>query len=232
MSPATIEPLVTASIAAASPSKTRAVPSKTSESMPALFTTAPSGASEPRRMAMPPVACSGASSGRSTVPSSSRRSERRTSSSPSVRPVTVSASPCSSPASSSARMTTGTPPMRSTSFMTNWPKGRTSAMCGTRLPMRSKSSSVSSTRASRAMASRCRTALVEPPSAMTTAIAFSNASRVRICRAVMPCSISRTAASPLRPGVLVPPAVRRRRGRRTDERHARAPRPPTPSCWR
>lgn len=44
------------------------------------------------------------------------------------------------------------------------------------------------------MASRCSTALVEPPNAITTAIAFSNASRVMICRAVMPLrSISTTA---------------------------------------
>ena len=44
------------------------------------------------------------------------------------------------------------------------------------LPMRVKSSSVSFTRAACAIASRCSTALVEPPSAMTTVIAFSKAS--------------------------------------------------------
>jgi len=44
------------SIAASSPSKTRAVPSKQSWSIPAIFTTLPLGASEPRRMAMPPCA--------------------------------------------------------------------------------------------------------------------------------------------------------------------------------
>ena len=38
------------------------------------------------------------------------------------------------------------------------------------------------TPASNAMASRCNTALVEPPVAATLAIAFSKASRVRICR--------------------------------------------------
>ena len=59
-------------------------------------------------------------------------------------------------------------------------------MCGTFEPMRLKSSRVSSTSASRAMASRCSTMLVEPPSAMPTAMAFSNASLVRIWRAVMP----------------------------------------------
>ena len=48
-------------MAAASPSKTRAVPSKWSVSMPATFTTEPFGASEPLRMAMPPWAWIGLS---------------------------------------------------------------------------------------------------------------------------------------------------------------------------
>ena len=51
--------------------------------------------------------------------------------------------------------------------------------------MRLKSSSSSSTRASLAIASRCSTAFVEPPSAITTAIAFSNASFVMMSRARM-----------------------------------------------
>src|SRR3954469_22861391 len=46
------------------------------------------------------------------------------------------------------------------------------------------------------MASRCRTAFVEPPRAITTAMAFSNASRVMICRAVMPRRNSPTTAWP------------------------------------
>ena len=54
------------------------------------------------------------------------------------------------------------------------------------------------TSASLAMASRCSTALVEPPKAITTAMAFSNASLVRICRAVMPWRSSSTTAMPLR----------------------------------
>ena len=48
------------------------------------------------------------------------------------------------------------------------------------------------------MASRCSTALVEPPSAITTVIAFSNASLVMIWRAVMPCASRSTTASPER----------------------------------
>ncbi len=46
------------------------------------------------------------------------------------------------------------------------------------------------------MASRCSTALVDPPNAITTAIAFSNASLERIWRAVMPRRSSSTTASP------------------------------------
>ena len=52
------------------------------------------------------------------------------------------------------------------------------------------------TRASWAIASRCSTALVEPPSAMTTAIAFSNAPLVMIWRAVMPRSSRLRTARP------------------------------------
>ena len=46
------------------------------------------------------------------------------------------------------------------------------------------------------MASRWSTALVEPPKAMTTAMAFSNASLVMMSRAVMPRRSSSTTASP------------------------------------
>ncbi|MCP9272392.1 hypothetical protein NM203_09355 [Mycolicibacterium sp. CAU 1645] len=65
--------------------------------------------------------------------------------------------------------------------------------------MRVKSSSESLTLASHAMASRCSTALVDPPKAITTAMAFSKASLVRRSRAVMPRrSISTTASPDLR----------------------------------
>ena len=96
------------------------------------------------------------------------------------------------------------------------PCGFMSAMCGTRAPMRLKSSSSSSTRASFAIASRCSTALVEPPSAIVTAIAFSNASLVmiwrgpdvqldqrhdrvaRLVREVVAAAVDRRAATPTR----------------------------------
>ena len=55
-------------------------------------------------------------------------------------------------------------------------------MSGVCALMRSKSGSASSTPASFAIASRCSTALVDPPVAATTAIAFSIAVRVMIVR--------------------------------------------------
>ena len=46
------------------------------------------------------------------------------------------------------------------------------------------------------MASRCRTALVDPPSAINIVIAFSNACLVKISRVVIPWRISSTTAAP------------------------------------
>ena len=113
-----------------------------------------------------------------------------------VLPVTVRTSPCIRPASSSAFMTTGTPPTRSMSVMTKRPNGFTSAKCGTLSPMRLKSAKLSSTRASLAIANRCKTALVEPPRAIRTAIAFSKAGLVIMSREVMPWRNISTTASP------------------------------------
>ena len=93
-------------------------------------------------------------------------------------------------------MTAGTPPTRSTSFMTNWPNGLRSPRWGTLSAMREKSARVRSTSASFAMARRWSTALVEPPNAITTAIAFSKAGLVMMSRAVMPWRSSSTTASP------------------------------------
>ena len=72
------------------------------------------------------------------------------------------------------------PPMATSSDIKCFPLGFKSASTGTRLPMRVKSSSDSFTFAAWAMASRCSTALVEPPSAMTTVMAFSKAFFVRM----------------------------------------------------
>ncbi len=62
--------------------------------------------------------------------------------------------------------------------------------------MRSKSSSSSSTPASCAIASRCSTAFVDPASAITTAIAFVNASFVRMSRGRSPDASSLVSARP------------------------------------
>ena len=136
-------------------------------------------------MVMPPVGWIGLLSARTMVPSMSGGAMSARFSAM-VLPVTVRQSPCIRPASSRAFITTGTPPTRSTSYITYRPNGFRSPRCGTFLPTRTKSSRVRSTSASLAMASRCSTALVEPPKAITTAMAFSNASLVRICRAVIP----------------------------------------------
>ena len=76
------------------------------------------------------------------------------------------------------------------------PWGLVSARWGTRAATRLKSSRSRSTRASLAMASRWSTALVEPPRAMVTAMAFSKASLVMIWRGRMPARSSATTACP------------------------------------
>ena len=64
--------------------------------------------------------------------------------------------------------------------------------------MRVKSSSVISTFDALAIAKICNTALVDPPSAMTTVIAFSNASFVIISLGRMPFSSKLSTAAPAR----------------------------------
>ena len=115
-----------------------------------------------------------------------------------VRPLTVMASPSISPADSSSRRMTGTPPTWSSSLITYRPDGRIDAMTGVRRDTASKSSIVSSTPASCAIASRCSTPLVEPAVAMTTAAALRNALRVMICRGRSPLASAWTTAKPVR----------------------------------
>ena len=76
------------------------------------------------------------------------------------------------------------------------PWGLVSARWGTRAATALKSSRLRSTRASLAMAIRWRTALVDPPRAMVTAMAFSNASLVITCRGRMPARSSATTDRP------------------------------------
>ncbi len=75
-----------------------------------------------------------------------------------------------------------------------FPWGLVSARWGTRAATALKSSRVSSTLASLAMASRWSTALVEPPRAMVTAMALSNASLVITWRGRIPARSSSTTA--------------------------------------
>ena len=112
------------------------------------------------------------------------------------------------------------------------PCGFMSAMCGTLAPMRLKSSSSSSTPASFAIASRCSTTFVEPPSAMPTAIAFSNASLVMIWRGRMSGSSRPHHRAPALEREVVAAAVDGGRRRAARAATCRAPRRPTPSCWR
>ncbi len=82
--------------------------------------------------------------------------------------------------------------------MWNLPPGFMSAKCGTRAATLLKSSRSSSTPASFAIASRCSTAFVDPPSAFASAIAFSNAPFVRMSCGRSPVRSISTTASPAR----------------------------------
>jgi len=75
------------------------------------------------------------------------------------------------------------PPARCTSSMWYFcVAGATLARQGTRRDMRSMSAMVKSTPASCAAASRCSTVLVEPPMAMSRAMAFSKALKLAMER--------------------------------------------------
>mmetsp|Transcript_155268 Transcript_155268/g.476952 ORF Transcript_155268/g.476952 Transcript_155268/m.476952 type:complete len:265 (+) Transcript_155268:553-1347(+) len=165
---------------ASSLSNTFARPVKVRPSFPVIFATAPSGAKFPRRILMFPVLWMHFSSGRITscaVKSSSGTPARF---SASVCPVHVRQSPCSHPSFSRYFMTTGVPPILWTSSMRYVPLGLRSAMRAVLAPMRWKSSIWRSMPAVAAMARRCKTAFVEPPSAFTTTMAFSNDFLVRM----------------------------------------------------
>ena len=88
------------------------------------------------------------------------------------------------------------PPMATSSLMRKRPLGFKSASTGTRAPMRVKSSSFSATPAVWAMARRWSTALVEPPRAMTTVMAFSKASFVMMSSGRMPRLMRSKTAMP------------------------------------
>src|SRR5580658_7274777 len=100
------------------------------------------------------------------------------------------------------------PPAASTSAATYFPAGFRSASSGVRSLTRSKSSMSRGNPTSREIASRCNTALVEPPVVATPAIAFSNAERVKTSLGRVPrrsrfitTSPQRNAASSLRTSI-------------------------------
>ena len=107
-------------------------------------------------------------------------------------------SPCNKPLSSMRFISGWIPPISISSDIRYLPLGFTSANTGTRAPISVKSSSDNETPASRAMASKCSTALVEPPSAMTTEIEFSNALRVMMSSGLMSSRIRFMTAFPAR----------------------------------
>ena len=78
------------------------------------------------------------------------------------------------------------------------PPGFVSAMCGTLSAILLKSSRLRATPASLAIARRCNTALVLPPNAFVTAMAFSKAFLVMMSRGRMPRRNIFTTASPAR----------------------------------
>src|SRR6266542_2360191 len=171
-----------ASSADCSSSNTRAGPVMASFLSPVIFATAPSGERFPFRMARCPCAYIGLAIGRMTSWSGRGSVGTPASVCATVFPVIVTESPCSRPAPSRIFITCGMPPARCRSTVRYLPEGLRSHSTGTLLRTRSKSSIVHSTPAACAMARKCSTALVEPPIAMTTAIAFSIASRVTMSR--------------------------------------------------
>ncbi len=145
-------------------------------------------------MTSPPSSRSGDDSGSTTSwPDVSTTDSH---SSPSERPVTVSASPSTNPPSIRRFVSNAMPPALCSSTAAKRPPGFKSHSSGVRRLMRSMSSMFRSTPTVRAIASRCSTALVEPPLAATAAIALSNARRVRICDGRMSCSKTCSASRP------------------------------------
>ena len=147
-------------------------------------------------MTRPPVDLSGVATDRTTCwPGVSGAAAD---SSASVRPVTVSVLPSIAFPSTSRLMTSAVPPAAWSSVATNRPDGFRSAMTGVFELIRSKSAISSATPASFAIASRCSTALVDPPVAETTAMAFSIERFVRMSRGRISLAASATAIPPMR----------------------------------
>mmetsp|Transcript_100366 Transcript_100366/g.323943 ORF Transcript_100366/g.323943 Transcript_100366/m.323943 type:complete len:218 (+) Transcript_100366:671-1324(+) len=160
--------------------KTFARPVKAVPSLPVIFATAPSGQRLPRRILMFPVLWMHLSTGRITLCATKSSSGTPARFSANVWPVQVRQSPCNQPSFSRYFMTTGVPPILWTSSMRYLPLGFRSAMSAVFAPKCWKSSITSSMPAVAAIARRCSTALVEPPSAFTTTMALSKDFLVRM----------------------------------------------------
>ena len=116
----------------------------------------------------------------------------------SVLPVTVGMLPSSSPAATRSFMTDGMPPISKRSAAMYRPEGARSARNGILFETRWKSSRVRGTPAVPLMASKCKTALVEPPSTIIMTSAFSKDALVRSFLGVMFFSMhTRMAAAAL-----------------------------------
>mmetsp|Transcript_43047 Transcript_43047/g.78263 ORF Transcript_43047/g.78263 Transcript_43047/m.78263 type:complete len:389 (-) Transcript_43047:384-1550(-) len=158
---------------ASSPSNTLAGPVKAVPSLPVILATAPSGHRFPYKILMFPLSWMHLPTGRITSWAEKSMSGIDAKFSATVRPVTVIQSPCSQPSVSKYFITTGVPPILCTSSMRYLPLGFRSPMSFVLSLSRWKSSTLSSIPAVWAMASKCKTALVDPPKAFTITMAFS-----------------------------------------------------------
>ena len=144
-----------------------------------VLSTPPSVARFPLRIAKPPDFLTGLAMGWMTSWPAGI-GDRLAACSASVSPVTVLASPWSRPASRSSFITTGLRPLGRRPTSRTCPPASGRRARGPSSPSSRCRRWSSFTPASNAMASMCRTAFVEPPMPATTAIAFSNASLVRM----------------------------------------------------
>lgn len=178
-----------------SESKQMALPLNAKPSLPVILATDPSGARLPLRMCRCPVSLMGLSSGMMTSwPSLSPGRSARFSAI--VLPVTVRHEPSIILLSSKNFMTAGVPPTLWRSSMTYLPEGLRSARKGVLDEILCTSSIVMSMSIALAMAMRCSTALVEPPSTVMKTIAFSNAALVMMSEGLMSFSRSNLIALP------------------------------------
>mmetsp|Transcript_62763 Transcript_62763/g.147178 ORF Transcript_62763/g.147178 Transcript_62763/m.147178 type:complete len:265 (+) Transcript_62763:352-1146(+) len=165
---------------ASSLSKTLALPVKDVPSLPVILATAPSVQRFPRKILMLPVFWTHLSKGSITLCAPKSRSGTLARFWAIVWPVIVRQSPCSQPSFNRYFITAGMPPTRCTSSILYLPLGFKSATSAVLSLILWKSSMDSSIPAVAAMASKCSTALVEPPSAFTSTMAFSKDFFVRM----------------------------------------------------